>query len=211
MKEFDWFSLAQAVAAVFGVIVAILALRYAAKQIDEGKSTSRSVDARQAHRDYLHLCVDRPELSSSLMFAKKNGLVTFAGIDDNLSMESEAYLWLLSVLLNNCEQILEGLSSSGPWRKVLHNQLRIHYPAFEVLWPGWKNGYSNKLKSLMQEVLAAGPEQDWLDHVSNGIAKGESGKDMVIVNGSFADAMIEQFGDGYRITIGGPRGDRPGH
>ncbi|TBG96047.1 hypothetical protein [Rhizobium leguminosarum] len=64
----------EAISAAASAVAAFLAIAYAVHQVSESKRVSREATALQAHREYLALCVESPELSSSLMFAK--GTVT---------------------------------------------------------------------------------------------------------------------------------------
>lgn len=63
------------------------------------------------------------------------------------------------------EQILESVKNDRAWRKVLSDQLRIHYPALKVLWSDWGDGYGKKLNRLWKKVKVLGPEKDWEDYV----------------------------------------------
>ncbi|ANL38310.1 hypothetical protein [Rhizobium phaseoli] len=145
-------------------LAAVGALCYAVIQVSATKRLARESDALQAHREYLSLCLEHPGLSSSLLFAKNQKIRSFDEIDTMLSPETEAYLWFLSIVLNTCEQILENVAAKGPWRRILHNQLRIHWPALEKMWPKWENAYGGRLRRLMAEVLALGPETDWTEY-----------------------------------------------
>lgn len=144
---------------------AALALIFGFFQILEAKRVARETNALQSHREYLSMCLQHPELSSSLMFAMPRAITDFSEIKKMMTEESETYLWLLSILLNNCEQVLESVKDDEAWRKVLRDQLRIHYPALKALWDDWGEGYGEKLKLLWSEVDALGPEDDWKHHV----------------------------------------------
>jgi hypothetical protein len=157
----------EAISAAASALAAFLALVYAVYQVSESKRVSREATALQAHREYLALCVERPELSSSLMFAKSNGLKDFSEIEKILSKESEAYLWFAAVLLGTCEQILENVSASGAWKRIIKGQLSMHWPLLEVMWHNWRGGYSSKLQKLVDQVLDNPPESDWIDFIAS--------------------------------------------
>ncbi|TBF36982.1 hypothetical protein ELG88_18015 [Rhizobium leguminosarum] len=146
-------------------VFAGIAVIYAIIQILEAKRAAREANALQSHREYLSLCLQHPELSSSLLFAKTNSITSFNDIRETLTRESESYLWLVSILLNNCEQVLESVKDDPAWRKVLREQLRIHLPSLDILWPYWGKGYGEKLNRLWAEVKETGPEKDWIDYV----------------------------------------------
>ena len=105
----DWM---QGCAAVSGVGIALVAAWYARSQITAGLQASRESSAMDAYRSYLALCIERPELSSSLLYLKKTGCGSFKGITKELSEDSERYLWFVSNLLNTGEQIVEQYATS---------------------------------------------------------------------------------------------------
>ncbi len=158
----------EAISAAASAVAAFLAIAYAVYQVSESKRVSREAAALQAHREYLAICVERPELTSSLMFAKSNGLTDFDKIETMMSKESEAYLWFAAVLLGTCEQILENVSASGPWKRIIKSQLIMHWPLLKVMWQKkWEEGYSPKLRKLVDKVVEGEPEQDWKDYVAS--------------------------------------------
>lgn len=153
------------VGSFFSAIFALAAIVYAVRQIRETKRASREANALQSHREFLSLCFQNPKYSSSLVFARNTKRTTFANITEDLELDTECYLWFVSILLNNCEQVLDSVRNDGAWRLVLSDQLRIHYPALDVLWPDWGDGYSKRLNRLWKEVKAIGPEADWEAYV----------------------------------------------
>ncbi|WP_373414840.1 hypothetical protein [Ensifer aridi] len=163
----DQLQILEAVSAAASALAAFLAILYAVYQVAESKRVSREATALQAHREYLALCVERPELSSSLMFAKNSGVKDFGEIEKTLSKESEAYLWFAAVLLGTCEQILENVSASGAWKRIIKGQLLMHWPLLKVMWPKWRGGYSSKLQKLVDQVLDSPPESDWTDFIAS--------------------------------------------
>lgn len=134
-------------------IVAGGALCYAVFQVRDSRQAGRELDARATHREYLSLCMQHPELSSSIMFAKKTNRSDFHGIAEELTPESESYLWFVSILLNNCEQILESIPEKEGWREILRSQLEYHRPVLLVKWKDWKNSYTPKTRKLVDEVI----------------------------------------------------------
>ena len=142
-------------------LAAIDAFRYAVIQVSASKRITRESNALQAHHDYPSLCLQHPELPSSLIFAKSQGVRSFDNIDTTLSKETEAYLWFLSILKNSCEHVVENVAAKGPWRRILCDLLRIHWPALKMTWPTWEKGHGENVRRLVAEVLVAGPEAGW--------------------------------------------------
>ena len=155
------FPFTEAVSASVSALATVAAFGYAIYQVWVTKQSSRELDAQQAYRDYLKLCVERPELSSSLVFAKSRGLKTFIGADMSLTPDTEAYLWFVTIVLSTCEAILDRVASRGPWRRALKSQIRHHQPVLEAHWDKWQKAYSERTRLLVASVLAEGPEEDW--------------------------------------------------
>ncbi|KQS76425.1 hypothetical protein [Rhizobium sp. Leaf383] len=176
MPEFNDFL--GSLGAVLSGVAAVLALLYAARQVKASRKMAQEANALQSHREYLSLCLVHPELSSSILFAKAHGdLRSFDHIEEEHSRESERYLWFLTILLNNCEQVLRSTPGSKAWRTVLKEQIRYHHPVIHKVWPKWEKGYTDAVAGLVREALADGPEEDWVKWVKIGTdAPSNSGK-----------------------------------
>jgi hypothetical protein len=143
----------------FGAAFALGALLAAYFQIRANAKSQREAVALQAHRDYLRLCFDNPEFSSTHAFRVRFGDAPFRGSDGSYrSMEGERYQWFLSILLNTCEQVLLHLEKSEDWRETMRRQLTYHAHALEECWPRWKAMYGEELDILVQQAINSPPD-----------------------------------------------------
>ena len=167
MCSVDW----TALAAWAAVAVAILALVVARQQLVAARVTiaenaklsresarhdaslAREMASLQTWNDYLKLCVERPEFSSSDLFKRSFGAAKLKGLASQLEPDTERYLWFISLMLNGCEQVLLGMPASQDWWDTLADQVKYHGEAIEQIWPRWERHYAAKMRSLVQEGL----------------------------------------------------------
>jgi hypothetical protein len=144
-------------ATTIGVLIAVFSIAFVFIQSNYGATVSREINAFQAHKDYLQLCVDHPELSSSTMMLKHLKRDDFVGILDELTKESERCLWFFSYVLFAMEQMAlnnRRLFRVDPaWRRRVQDQLSYHVELLEVVWPAWQIHYSRHLDALVQKAL----------------------------------------------------------
>lgn len=151
----DWNSLA-IIAQAVGLPIAGLALLVGAAQIIMSARTSSKEGALQAHRDYLKMCFDHPEFSSTEQFLINHPEEKLAELLSERSIAQVKYLWFLSVMLNSLEQIIEFVSAKGGWRTLAIDQVRYHYGAIEVVWYEWQPHYGSTLRGIVQDALDEG-------------------------------------------------------
>lgn len=135
------------------VVVAMAAIVPAVMQISNGRRLTHEANALHAHREFLTLCFDNPEFSSTELFKKAFPNIVLAQIGSALVPASEKYLWFLSIMLNTCEQILNSVSSEGPWSKVVEAQISYHAEALKYVWPEWRSHYGIEIQDLVGTVL----------------------------------------------------------
>ena len=135
---------------------ALVALVPGIIQILSGIRANREAGALQAHRDYLRLCFDNPEYSSTALFKQAHPEVYLATIEQALTPVTEKYLWFVSVLLNTCEQLILFVSSKAEWRAVAVSQLSYHADVLRVVWPSWRTHYSAEMDVLVREATDEG-------------------------------------------------------
>ena len=117
------------------------------------------MSALETHREYLRLCVEHPQLTSSDAALVHLGRKDFIGIldDDQLSMESERVLWFLSYVLMTMEQLTEttqiGQNPDQWWRAVIKSQIKYNEGLLRVVWPEWAKHYSDDLCKIVEETL----------------------------------------------------------
>ena len=149
----DVAAVASAIVAAVGMIIAAGALLYAHKQIRANSAVARETTALTAYREYLRLCFDRPDYSSATLAARMIGAHQWDGVLDRLSPESERYLWMLTILLNTCEQVLAAEPTDEQWRSALGAQLSYHEGPLEQVWPSWRLHYGEALRDLVESAL----------------------------------------------------------
>ena len=146
----DWATVLSSGAAVLTLGVAVVALAYARRQIDANSETARETTALTAYREYLRLCFDFPEYSSSHLAAEALKVQNWNGITEKLTPKSERYLWMITILLNTCEQVLAAEPEDPEWRSALRDQLSYHEAALQHVWPLWRAHYGGPLRELIE-------------------------------------------------------------
>jgi hypothetical protein len=166
----DWRATAEVATAIGGfastgaVGVAIAALVPGYIALRKASDVNREGAALQAHRDYLKLCFEQPEFSSTEQFIRHNPKTPLADLMAERDVASVKYLWFLSIMLSTCEQISLFVSSKDEWQAVVRDQIRYHHGAINEVWGEWAGHYHPKLKLLVQAALDAGPFPGMLNH-----------------------------------------------
>ena len=101
-----------AVAQILTALLAVFALRFAAKQIHAGREAQREATAKDLYFDYLMLAFNHPSLA-------------YPDGNKNL-IEDDKYRWFVSILLNSCEEILACFPEDKIWSKVIAAELEHH-------------------------------------------------------------------------------------
>ena len=153
MRLVDWATIVGGFGTGIAVLVAMAAIIPALMQVTHGRRLSREAGALQAHREFIKLCFDHPQFSSTDLFKKSHPNVDIVGIGDVLTADSERYLWFLSIMLNSCEQILNYVSSEGPWCEVVEAQLSFHAEALHSVWDEWESHYGVQMRQLVNAAL----------------------------------------------------------
>jgi|GEM_PF-3153221 len=145
------------VATLFSAAVAASALGVAAFQLWMAAKVTREASALAAHRDYLRLCFDHPEYSSTEQFLAHCKLVELPDLLEERELSHVKYLWFLSELLNTAEQIVNYVASKEEWRQLVIDQIRYHHPAIKLCWIEWECHYGEALRSIVEAALKSGP------------------------------------------------------
>jgi len=118
---------------------------------------SREVTAFEAHKDYMRLCIDNPELSSSYMMHKHLNRTDFTTILNDLTPETERALWFMSYVLFAMEQLIltnvRWFRIDPAWRRTVEDQLGYHANLLKVVWPEWESHYSPRMCRIVRDVL----------------------------------------------------------
>jgi hypothetical protein len=148
-------------ATAIGILIATISLIVFFLQSNYGATVSREINAFQAHKEYLQLCMEYPELSSSTMMLRHLGRANFSGILTDLTEESEKSLWFFSYILFAMEQMALNnrwiFRADPAWRRRVEDQLSYHVELLAEVWPSWRTHYSKQLDELVVSALAAGP------------------------------------------------------
>jgi hypothetical protein len=128
-------------AAVAGLIIALLAAGVALYHIEAGKRSQQETVARPTLATYLQLAIQYPLLAD--------------GHQPDDKLELARYEWFLAYMLNTCEQILLFLPKSSDWIEYIKTGLCYHKSYFaENEWfrKNYKTHYTSKLCSLIDQV-----------------------------------------------------------
>jgi hypothetical protein len=140
-----------------GILIGGVSLLMILFQARHSARVSNHLSALEAQKDYIRLCVDYPELSSSFMMSKSLNLSSFSGFLNILTPESERALWFLSYVLFAMEQSIvtyvRWAAIDPCWRKNVEDQLGYHAELLEDVWPAWKLQYSAEMDRAVQSVL----------------------------------------------------------
>lgn len=140
-----------AIAAAIAVVAVFIALW----QIKINRRQARETLAMEAHRLLVQTCFKFPEYSTAEMYAKfvKGCRLKEVRLDE-MTVESERYLWFLSLLLNTCEQIIETVCPDSAWDAVVANHLSDHEHSLRFLWPGWRKYYAPALQDRVDQLVS---------------------------------------------------------
>lgn len=147
----NWGDLAQLVGppiAVLGILAGALTFWLSVK-------TSRAASAFQVHKEYLGLCLDKPQFSSTEQFLRSHPRERLAALAEERTLPATQYIWFLSFMLNSLEQTLEHISDQSEWRKVALSQVSYHDRAIAEVWETqeWDEMYGTPLRSVVEEIL----------------------------------------------------------
>ncbi|UVO53266.1 hypothetical protein [Sphingomonas sp. SUN039] len=141
-----------------GLLIASLSLIAVLIQTIYSGRVSRQTTAFDAHKDYMRLCIEHPELSSSYMMVKFISPLTFETILESPTIKGEKALWFMSYVLFAMEQLVlsaetRGISRSA-WLRTVEDQLGYHADLLRVVWPVWAHHYAEAVNEIVQRVLA---------------------------------------------------------
>jgi hypothetical protein len=91
---------------IISAFVAIVALGFAAIQINSSRRSGREAAAIEAYQKYLRGCTERPFLADWRVFQKWSGGKSPEVVCKDLEVNSETYLWFLTELLYMCDLVL---------------------------------------------------------------------------------------------------------
>ena len=149
----DVFSMAGDAATVLAAVVAAISAILILIQIRSSAQITKASIAIESHRDYIRLCIERPELSCSdtmLRYLKRR---SFDGILDEVSEETERALWFLSFGLNAMEQIFETSGNATEWNEIVAGVIGHHELLVREVWPHWRSHYAPDFQAFVNEAL----------------------------------------------------------
>jgi len=142
----------------FAAGIAIATIIIGVWQVRRTILVARETNALETYNDYLKLCVERPELSSHTLAVRTLPGETVKGILRQLTVETERYLWFVSVMLNACEKIVLSArlteQKDPAWTAVVLSQLSYHRSTLREVWPEWRRHYSDELRGFVERMLA---------------------------------------------------------
>lgn len=141
----------------FAVLIGGISLLLIYFQTRQAAVISQQAMAIGAHKEYIHLCIQHPHLSSSHMMARFLGQEKFNNILNDLSVESEKALWFMSYVLFAMEQLILTNIHHGKvdpaWQSTVEDQLGFHADLLRIVWPGWRSHYSDRMGKIIQSIL----------------------------------------------------------
>jgi hypothetical protein len=140
-----------------GILIASLSLVAVLIQTIYSGRISRQTTAFDAHKDYMRLCIEYPELSSSYMMAKYLAPQTFETILEEPSIKGEKALWFISYVLFAMEQLVLSSETKGiarsAWLRTVEDQLGYHADLLRIVWPIWTHHYAEAVNRIVLQVL----------------------------------------------------------
>jgi hypothetical protein len=139
-------------------VIALVAVGVAVWQRSEGRRLANQQYAREAWTGYLRLALAHPDLGSTEIALANSTHRSLAPLVQSGDQHGESYLWLLTILLDASESILEFLPDRA-WRRAVISQVRYHVPTLELLWDDkqdpWRGYYSAALSAVVDEEIRA--------------------------------------------------------
>ncbi|WP_316219322.1 hypothetical protein [Bradyrhizobium sp. SZCCHNR2026] len=111
------------IATALTACVALCALIFARKQIQEAKNSQREATAKDIYRDYLKLAFEHPQFANPAIFvgeAKGNWKRTGEWIQD------EKYRWFVAFMLNSYDEICSIAQGDKIWHEVILIDFKYH-------------------------------------------------------------------------------------
>lgn len=140
-----------------GILIGGISLLLICVQTFHSARVARQIAALEAHKDYIRLCIDYPEISSHELMKAHLKVEDFQSILIDMTTESEKALWFFSYVLFAMEHlILTNTYWSGvapAWQSTVEDQLGYHAELLGVVWPDWKAHYSIEMDRVVQKVL----------------------------------------------------------
>jgi len=130
----------------------VAALLIAAWQLRASAQAAGQTHARSAWMEYLRLGLANPDLGEerfALSRLKLNGIEDLVSGD---SLESQRYLWFLSVLMEACESLIIYFPTTY-WKLTIAENLSFHREAIKEIWPQEKALYSSEMQDIVEEVI----------------------------------------------------------
>jgi hypothetical protein len=158
-----WAQVVGGFATAIAAAIALAAVILAFCQISINRRQAHETLAMEAYRALLQMCFEHPQYSSAELYAKDVKLcrnVQEINLGEE-SVESERYLWFLSILLNTCEEILESVAPDPAWEAVIGVQLSYHEYSLQILWPEWYKYYGDELQQRVNLLLAEALGLTW--------------------------------------------------
>lgn len=124
------------------------------RQTSRASLMSRETIALDAHKGYILLSLQNPNLSSSYMMSKhlkiKDFAVLFTGKPTD---QGEEALWFMSYVLFAMSQIIAAMPDDAYWMNLVKAQLGYHRSLVEASWPYWGEMYNPPMRDIIQEVI----------------------------------------------------------
>ncbi|MGJ5069844.1 hypothetical protein [Bradyrhizobium oligotrophicum] len=103
--------------------IAIFALFFAHKQIQEARNSQREATAKEIYGDYLKLAFENPNFANPKIYV---GTANKGWKHEGDWIQDERYRWFVAFMLNSYDEICSISRKDETWRKVILMDLRCH-------------------------------------------------------------------------------------
>ncbi len=128
--------------ALFTALAAVIGFMLTVVQLRRNLQFQRETVAKTTYREYLKLCVERPNLASGKVEKENN------------SREWEQYKWFVSLLIWACEEVVEYAPHDEVWLANITLELGYHgtYLASDE-FDCERQLYTRKVRKIIQDVV----------------------------------------------------------
>lgn len=133
-------------------ILTLAALCIAVWELRENAKIAGQAHAREAWLKYLELGFHNPQFGSTDLIMNHLKLTNFKDLENVDSWEGEQYLWYVDIMLESCESLINFFPKDA-WIETIENNIGFHIIAIRHTWIKERTCYSNKLASIVDNLV----------------------------------------------------------
>jgi len=134
------------------VLVTLVALWIARRQLQYNAKAAGQAHARQAWMSYLRLGVEYPQFGSTADAMRMLGVASVDELYTRGSLETERYWWFLDIMLEAMEALVEYFPEKE-WQNTIEFNLKLHRDGIQYRWPETHIFFSDQLCRITKRVL----------------------------------------------------------